>query len=508
MGRSGFRGLKFNKVGLTLLVNGIMELIIDTEPPLSAISTLHEELLLEVFDFYRYADEDDWATRWGWLPLTHVCRRWRNAVLASPRHLGLALRCTAGTPVLEVLNHFPSLPLSVDYSVSGDSVWAPSDEQKQNLSVVLDHMSRVRDIWLCMPGPSFQELIARMEGPAPALERLDLIPETADHLYISPSFLGGFAPNLHSLYLVGVSLPTPCPLLCSTISLTSLALERIPCPEDLTPDVLVRHLSSTPHLLSLSIGFLSTGRRFEPEYRTSLPRVALPKLLTLFYHGVSAYLEAFVPRIDAPQVKCLRITLFNQLTFSIPRLSRFVTSGVHYRRIPARVDFAKGSASIRVSSPSYLGADLYCGFSCRRFDFQVSSVSQICGALEHTLSTVDELSLEFYKTTLPEKWRDLVDPGLWHALLMPFRNLQTLWVSSALAAEVARSLQLRPSGFDATSTPKLVPTLRQIKLVHRDVRRISNDDALAFASDALRPFLAQRQLSGDFVELSMETPSF
>jgi hypothetical protein len=48
-----------------------------------------------------------------WHTLVHVCRRWRDLVFASPRRLNLRLLCRKDTPVREMLDIWPALPIVI-----------------------------------------------------------------------------------------------------------------------------------------------------------------------------------------------------------------------------------------------------------------------------------------------------------------------------------------------------------------------------------------------------------
>ncbi|KAI0251470.1 hypothetical protein BJV78DRAFT_1211873, partial [Lactifluus subvellereus] len=93
----------------------------DTDrPPSLTIDRLPEEVLLEIFDFYRQGlecqgnYENRWNGRNGWFNLAYVCQNWRRVVLASPSRLRLRLIFTAHTPTMTVvLTRLPPLPIVV-----------------------------------------------------------------------------------------------------------------------------------------------------------------------------------------------------------------------------------------------------------------------------------------------------------------------------------------------------------------------------------------------------------
>ncbi|KAI9431560.1 hypothetical protein H4582DRAFT_2062637 [Lactarius indigo] len=83
------------------------------------INMLPDDVLLEVFDFYRMSGKSLCPTRiktaWNWYELVHVCTRWRRIIFGSPRRLDLLLICTRGTPVRRSLGCWPAFPIAIDF---------------------------------------------------------------------------------------------------------------------------------------------------------------------------------------------------------------------------------------------------------------------------------------------------------------------------------------------------------------------------------------------------------
>jgi hypothetical protein len=82
------------------------------------VGTLPDDVLLDIFYFCR--EEVSYleggihlrqSRSMAWHTLVHVCRRWRYVVLTSPNHLNLFLVCTDSTPVREMLDIWPPLPI-------------------------------------------------------------------------------------------------------------------------------------------------------------------------------------------------------------------------------------------------------------------------------------------------------------------------------------------------------------------------------------------------------------
>jgi hypothetical protein len=88
------------------------------------IEVLPEELILEIFYFYKlacrrsYGGPKEWE--WEWHKLAHVCRKWRTVVFASQRRLDLRLLCTTKTSIQQTLDLWPAFPIIVKHTWSLD----------------------------------------------------------------------------------------------------------------------------------------------------------------------------------------------------------------------------------------------------------------------------------------------------------------------------------------------------------------------------------------------------
>src|SRR6266852_949881 len=135
---------------------------------------LPDDVLLEIFDFYHDADEEDMLYFFNaddkqrmeeWVALAHVCRRWRSVVLQSPHRLNLRLFCSPKTPARDTLDIWPPLPLIVSnsgYGLSG----------VDNVVAALEHSDRVCHIDLHIYSTSEWEHVpnsAAMQKPFPEL---------------------------------------------------------------------------------------------------------------------------------------------------------------------------------------------------------------------------------------------------------------------------------------------------------------------------------------------------
>ena len=226
------------------------------------IGALPDDVLLEIFDFYCRDDDiplwrfrprivglnlELWREQWN--RLVHVCQRWRSLVFASPVRLDLCLRCTDKTPVREMLDFWPSLPIEI-------LVLQP--HSVGNIIAILEHCDRVRNIGIFdLTIPQLERLAPVMQEPFPALTSLGLQLEAGETLTpaLPNMFLGGSAPRLQTLFFSGIPFPGLPSLLLSATDLSDLSLKGIPHTGYISPEAMVTCLSALTRLTRLTIHF-------------------------------------------------------------------------------------------------------------------------------------------------------------------------------------------------------------------------------------------------------------
>ena len=138
-----------------------------------------------------------------WQRLTHVCRRWRQIIYASPRYLDLFLYCSNRTSVAKNLGSWPAFPIALDYH------WKLRCEDDKAISL-LKHSDRVRLVKIRCLQQKWEKVVTAMQEPFPVLTELDLFVELGplDHVPVLLSgFLGGSAPCLQRLALDRIPFP-------------------------------------------------------------------------------------------------------------------------------------------------------------------------------------------------------------------------------------------------------------------------------------------------------------
>ncbi|KAH9971586.1 hypothetical protein BGW80DRAFT_445838 [Lactifluus volemus] len=278
--------------------------------PRVTIYSLPDEVLLDIFEFCLQSGAIAWSR------LVRVCQRWRYTVFASPLRLDLRLLCTNRTPVRKMLDIWPPLPIEIEFNFV-------DHQDEDNIIAALEHPNRVHGIRLNRITIPLERLVAVMQEPFPEMDLLYLqiegiVPTLPD------TFLGRSAPRLRSLHLTHVPFPTLPRLLLSSNDLFDLSLLQIPHGGYISPEAMAMCISALTSLTYLSIGFTSPASRPDPITRHPPPltRAVLPALTNFYFHGVNAYLEDLMARIEAPLLDDIKIAYFNQLVFDIQQLPR------------------------------------------------------------------------------------------------------------------------------------------------------------------------------------------
>jgi hypothetical protein len=388
--------------------------------------------------------------------------------------------------VREMLGIWPTLPI-----VISDLADAPSlEEGADNIDAALEHHDRVHRISLwSVPSSLFERFTTAMLEPFPELTSLALCSSDESALVLPDTFLGGSAPRLHTLYFNNIAFPALGMLLTPLLDLVHLYVWDIPDSSYISPDAIVACISTMTRLQSLHLGFSSplsrpdsTGRRHPPA------RTVLPALFRFEYKGVSEYLENFVAQINAPLLRVVRITFFNQIIFDISQVSRFME---HTKNLKAfnHADIVFSSHSVEVKlylrSGTIDRTILSMGISCGVSDWQLSALAQICGPSSPCLSTLERLDIREDQHS-PPHWQDDIENSQWVELLHPFSTIKSLYISKGLAPRVTLPLA-EPAGESITEL--LLPVLQNLFL--------EGPPSMGRFQDALAELVAARQLSGN-----------
>jgi hypothetical protein len=459
------------------------------------ICALPDNVLLEIFNFYVNHPAFDWPPdpdkENAWHRLVHVCRQWRHVVFASPRRLNLRLLCTNRTPMQNMLDVWPQLPIVVRPDPNHPLKSRPQDTR--NIIAALKLHNRVCEIDFCHWIPN---LLLRKTGaitePFPALTHLKLqsLDKKAPHL--PNSFLGGSAPHLRLLHMWGIPFPALSILLSSTHDLVALHLSDIPHSGYISPEAMVITLSTLTRLQELTLQFRSPRSPADRANRHPLPVtcVTLPALTSLCFKCDSEYLEVVVSRIDTPLLDDITIRFFNQLVFDMPLLRHFIGRTEIFKAYNrATVWFYDTYVELNICSPRSTFPILRLWISCRPSDWQLSSLAQVCSSCLSPLPTLERL--EIFDSR--QGWQDDIENMQWLELLRPFTPVKELVLSNnKIVGLVAPTLQ----ELTGERVIDVLPVLQSLLL--KGPRRSGP------INKAIAQFVAARQISGRPVAILQE----
>ena len=445
---------------------------------------LCDDILLNIFQ--QYLD----TTPQLWPILTHLCRRWQQVILRSTVGLQLRLYCTHGTPVSKNLDHWPPLPLVMNYGGT-PRLNSPVPEDDDNIIAGLKQSDRVNSISLTLTNSLLRKL-STISEPFSELEELVLLSQHDLQLTLPSAF--GWGLRLRTLHVTGIAIPS-LPRLLSSTYLVDLQLHEIPVAGYFPPQAFANALSGTSHLRSLSLHFLSFPPR--RNYVNFPPpgdhRIVLPALTCFKYRGISKYLDCFVAMIDAPRLGDIDISFFSQPTIDASELGQFIERTVIPTSFKADIQAAVNAVSISFETSS-TSTRLQLQIPCKQLDWQLSSMVQICDQFSLFLSGVQHL---VFNTNEFSSEKDDVDDEQWVQLIRSFGGTRTLSIAGEFTTRILCVLQ--PADEEHTSNTTVLPVLRNL--------RVRKPGLLDWSFwDAAQALVTSRGLSGHPIELLSVCP--
>ena len=391
----------------------------------------------------------------------------------------------------EKLGVWPDLPIVIGQydppTCEEDNILAALEREDRVCQIVFRHIST--SLW--------DNALAAMQVPLPALTRLDLVSENETMPVLPDSFLGGSAPRLRVLYMTRIPFPGLPRLLLHATDLVDLELYGIPQSGYISPDTMVPCLSMLTNLESLRLEFESPRPRPIQERGRPPPytRVALLSLTSFNFRGVSEYLEDLVARIDAPCLDEFHITFFYQLILDTPQLAHFISRTPNLKaHSEVQVKFLNDAVRVLLGSMQQFSIRT----ACKAPDWQLSFVAQVCSSSLSPISSLEHLYIceDRYSHS---RWQDDVENDQWLELLHPFTTVKNLYLSKGVVPHIAPALQElvwhRPT--------EVLPALQGLLLEGLWPLGLVEDRSLSGpVLETIEKFVASRQLSGHPIAVS------
>jgi hypothetical protein len=423
---------------------------------------LVDDILLEIFDFYRMSHYDIlfWLPHpaWNWCILAHVCQRWRKVMFESPHCLNLRILCTYRTPVRKNLSIWPALP--IDLELSFRRLLKPQDED--NIITALEHRDRVYSVRLYTTGSQLAKLAAVMQEPFPVLTHLQMRLRDENTPVLTTKFFGGSAPHLQEITLYRIPFPALPTLLLSTSDLVTLKLFKIPTSGYISPERMVACLAALPRLKTFTIRFRQFSFRPDRIHPPPVTRPVLSALTDFEFRGDFVYVEVLVAQIDSPKLERVYITYLDPPDdFQVTHLSEFIDRSIGLELTLSRhalVHFSSDEVAFILSCkyPNYPGweqCSVETNISCEVFEWKLPDMARALIRFSAALCTVVHLELDAHLIWDGQS-EDAYDIE-WLDLFCQFPAMQTLHVSTALAPPVFLVLEDITAELVAEALPSL-----------------------------------------------------
>ena len=416
----------------------------------------------------------------------HICRRWRRIVFASQRSLHLRLFCTTGTPVLETLSAWPTLPIVVQYGGSPSSN-PPVPEDEDNVVAALKQSNRVNSISLTVTKPLLEKLFA-IRRPFSELEDLVLMCGGDVPLTLSGVFVWG--PRLRNLHLTRVAIPALLQLLFHSTGLVDLQLHEISEVGYIASEAFADALSGMTYLRTLSLHFRSSTAHYQGLTGLHPPsaRVTLLALRKLKYRGTSEYLDSLAARIDAPRLGNIDITFFGQRPPMKPwNIGQFINRiAMHRSHRRADILFSDNAVAISFTQPESPTC-LELQISCESPVLQLAYMTRVCDGLYSLIFGIEELRVCATRKKGRHDYNN--NRQVWQKLLSFFSG--TKWAYVACCLSIDTIIALRRSGQHYPT--RLLPALHKLCIQEPELCR-----------EAVVSFIHSRVLSGHIIALEYE----
>ncbi|KAI0258409.1 hypothetical protein BC834DRAFT_911470 [Gloeopeniophorella convolvens] len=416
----------------------------------TTIHSLPDTALLEVFR----ASRDNifswqmgyWRRQWWNLFPAHVCRRWRELIIASSKSLQLRTLCGVHLPIIDVVRHSPPVPLIIK---SLGSKAALSSKQVDALIFALGHLDRLCEVSLYMTPEVSDKFVASVRGEAPNLEHLQLVSST--NATLPTSFLFGNAPKLREVHLSDVFPP----------------LIRF-------PHVVKFHFDAQPeesfdvNRLRELIECIRSMLRLEhldldlPQH-AFLPlvteRTSLPALLQLTLSGSGSHLQALADAFDAPLLSTMDVGLFDPRTPLVaPSLPRFLCNAP---RLKCRtVHIGLTSDIILVEAYPHRGGRIDLKIYHESVDLG-TSITTLTDALGYICDETETLVFGFRQdepfVQVEELVEEIAESRHWRSMLKPFKSVKKLRIDGVASLLVAQAL--KENGFT-----EILPKVEEVTL--------------------------------------------
>ncbi|KAH9169993.1 hypothetical protein EDB89DRAFT_2072470 [Lactarius sanguifluus] len=347
-------------------------------------------------------------------------------------------------------------------------VWDSCQEESGYLASHSYREYGLRDDWYTTIHDDEDNIVAALEhGQQGAFPVLTCLSVSSSDAYVNvPVIPSGFltsAPCLREIEFTGVPFPALPVLRLLASGLVELRLRNIPQTSYISPEVMVAHLAVFPKLQTLHIGFLSPDSLPDRIILPPATRTVLPALN--HFSCACDYVDNFVARIDAPQLRSIEIYYFDHhldlqashqalLDLEFKQLSEFINRSESLKRtlsghcqiivdnIEDAVECCIGGTIGDKVERQELKTGIFVYLQCDWMKHIILHLAHVLSRIAPVLSDIIHFAINPERSK-PSSRSSLADLNFfeWLHLIRPFSSVQTLFVAAIFAGHVSSVLR-------------------------------------------------------------------
>ena len=250
-------------------------------------------------------------------------------------------------------------------------------------------------------------------------------------------------------------------------------------------------------LETLSLEFRSRRSCLAPgNCSPPLARTVFPALYQLCFQGVTDYLDDLVSRIEAPLMRHLYMTFFNQpfLTSDFSQLRHFIGRTEKFKSLThADITFRDRTVEVSLSQPTQKHNVMWLSILCKKLHLQLWSLAQVGSASLLPLSKVEslEISSELLKWQLHEEEEHTEEDAQWLNVLQPFSAVKNLYPHDNTLPSLAYALKEVPE----EQVTEVLPALQAVSMDEPVPPGPVDEPSPPAVQEAIERFIAMRRLS-------------
>ncbi len=315
------------------------------------MDTIPAETLLDILTRVRPSTEPDWtqpaSSFYSWITISHVCREWRELMLAQPAMWDHLLMAESYNPTINeaaaaFLARAAEIPLHLYLVVGPTSLGETANShlpklleqavpRTTHISICLNREAALEPLWskLRIPAPLLSDFYvlntAAFTFPGAFLGPVNLTPWAPNHIIPRSTLFNEHTPLLQAVRLTHLYNPLPMTLVRPGLKRLELKGYDKHHMGSIPIDLMQGVAATLTELVLLSAADYDVAY---PVLDLVSPKVAFPALESLVVYGTVNYIPAILNRMAFPTTTIVRVRLHYPIRGGIVYFDPFAAGGV------------------------------------------------------------------------------------------------------------------------------------------------------------------------------------